>query len=134
MEGDKGVYDLKKLSVNGLLTDNDYFIIGEIKGEEAKYFINSVYTGSRCWASVHGSSTEAALPKIADYAMYDTKYSKEDLLQMLTSLKVIVFVKNFQITEISEVQGWDPKTSSIIYKRVPIVVPEKPERHDDDVA
>ena len=132
MEGDKGVYDLKKLSVNGLLTDNDYFIIGEIKGEEAKYFINSVYTGSRCWASVHGSSTEAALPKIADYAMYDTKYSREDLLQMLTSLKVIIFIKDFQIIEISEVQGWDAENQRIVYKKIPITVPKKPKKHKRD--
>ena len=114
------------------MSELDYFIIGEIKGEEAKYFINSVYTGSSCWASVHGSSTKAALPKIADYAMYDTKYSREDLLQMLTSLKVIVFIKDFQIAEISEVQGWDSEKQEIIYKKIPIVVPKKPKRRTDD--
>lgn len=44
----------------------DYFIIGEIKGGEALYFLNAAYTGHQCWASVHGVSSTEAIDKLAD--------------------------------------------------------------------
>ena len=38
--GDKKInYELQDLVINGLLTDIDHIVIGEIKGEEALYFI-----------------------------------------------------------------------------------------------
>ena len=120
------VYALKDLTVNSLLTDNDYIIIGEIKNEEARYFTNASYTGSVCWATVHANSTKGALPKIADYAVAKSKddanfsYSKEDLLQMMTSLEVVVFIERFKIKEISEVVGWDAEKKELIYKSIPV--------------
>lgn len=116
----QNTYDLKTLSVNALLTDVDYFIIGEIKGAEARYFLNAAYTGNRCWCSVHSPSSQGALPKIADYATYESPYSRDELLQMLTSLKVVVFLKNFHVAEISEVEGWDYDRHCIKYKRIPL--------------
>lgn len=116
----QNTYDLKTLAINGLLTDIDYFIIGEIKGAEAKYFLNASYTGNRCWASVHSPSSQDALNKIADYATYESDYTKNELLPMLTSLKVVVFLKDFRIVEISEVEGWDEKNKCLRYKRVPL--------------
>lgn len=130
-EGGQGVYDLRRLSAIGLKTDNDYFMIGEITGAEAKYFINYVFTGSRCWATVHGMDARAGLPKIVDYGMYDTDYTADQLLEKLTALRVIVYIENFQIKEIIEVAGWDDVNKSIIYKQVPIVVPEKPTDEED---
>ncbi|MEG1640687.1 MAG: ATPase, T2SS/T4P/T4SS family, partial [Ruthenibacterium sp.] len=38
-------YGLSDLARNGLLVDLDYFVIGEIKGGEALYLLNAVYTG-----------------------------------------------------------------------------------------
>ncbi|MCR5431045.1 MAG: Flp pilus assembly complex ATPase component TadA [Lachnospiraceae bacterium] len=40
-------YDLKDLSIAGLTSDVDIFIIGEIKGAEASYLLNASYTGSQ---------------------------------------------------------------------------------------
>lgn len=111
-------YDLKSLAINGLLTDIDYFIIGEIKGAEAKYFLNAAYTGNRCWASVHSPGSRGALPKIADYAKYESDYSREDLLQMLTSLSNLVFLKNFRVAQLSKVKGWDNIQKEVIYRDI----------------
>lgn len=130
IENGKGIYDLQQLTRTGLTTDNDYFMIGEIKGPEAAHFINAAFTGSRCWATVHAMEARAALPKIADYALKVTNYTKGDLLPMLTNLRVIVFIEKFQIKEIVEVVGYDAQKEELIYKNVPIVVPERP--HDDD--
>lgn len=115
-------YDLKELAKNGLLTDIDYFIIGEVKGAEAMYFINACDTGNKGWCSVHSPSSEEAINKLADYVMYESKYNREEALYMLKELQVVVFMKNFKVYEISEVDGWDDEKKRLkfktVYKRV----------------
>ena len=80
-------YSLQDLARNGLLLDLDYFIIGEIKGGEALYFLNAAYTGHQCWASVHGVSSTEAIDKLADYVKYESDYSKTDVIRMLKTLE-----------------------------------------------
>lgn len=111
-------YGLQDLARNGLLTDLDYFIIGEVKGAEAKYFINAADTGHRCWCSVHSPSSTDAIDKLADYVMYETKYSKEEATYMLKDLGTVIFMQNFKVYEISEISGYDYKTKSLIYTPV----------------
>lgn len=111
-------YDLKELAKNGLLTDIDYFIIGEVKGEEAMYFINACDTGNKAWCSVHSPNSREAINKLADYVMYASKYSHNEALYMLRELQVIVFMKNFQVAEISEVTGWNYETKELSYRTV----------------
>lgn len=114
---DDGVdkYDLQSLARNGLLTDLDYFIIGEVKGAEAKYFINAADTGHRCWCSVHSPSAKEGIDKLADYIMYETKYSKEECMYMLKNLGTIVFMKHFKVEEIVEIAGYDHEKKQIIF-------------------
>lgn len=111
-------YSLQDLARNGLLLDLDYFIIGEIKGGEALYFLNAAYTGHRCWASVHGVSSTEAIDKLADYVKYESDYSKEDVIRMLRTMEIIVFMDHFKVTEISEITGYDEATHRLIYRRV----------------
>ena len=111
-------YDLKVLAKNGLLTDIDYFIIGEVKGEEAMYFINACDTGNKAWCSVHSPSSTEAINKLADYVMYASKYSHQEALYMLKELQVVVFMKNFKVAEISEVIGWDEEKKNLKYRPV----------------
>ncbi len=111
-------YDLKELARNGLLTDIDYFIIGEVKGAEAMYFINACDTGNKGWCSVHSPSSTEAIDKLADYVMYESKYDKEQALYMLKELQVVVFMKNFKVAEISEITGWDMVEKHLTYKTV----------------
>lgn len=111
-------YSLQDLARNGLLLDLDYYIIGEIKGGEALYFLNAAYTGHRCWASVHGVSSTEAIDKLADYVKYESNYSKEDVMRMLRTMEVVVFMENFKVKEISEVVGFDEATHRLVYKRV----------------
>lgn len=119
---------LADLARNGLLTDLDYFIIGEIKGAEALPFLNAAYTGHQCWASVHGASSTQALNKLADYVKYASDYSREDALKMLMSMDVIIYMKDYKIYEISEISGWDYEKKEIKYKTIykkEIVLPKK---------
>lgn len=111
-------YDLQGLARNGLLTDLDYFIIGEIKGAEAKYFLNAADTGHRCWASLHSPSAKEAIDKLADYVMYETKYSKNEAMYMLQNLGTIVFMKQFKVNEIVELIGYDHQTETLKFEEV----------------
>lgn len=111
-------YDLQAEAQNGLLTDLDYFIIGEVKGAEAKYFINAADTGHRCWCSVHAPSSLDAIDKLADYVMYETKYDKREAEYMLKDLGTVIFMKNFKVCEISELDGWDNTSQHIKYKQI----------------
>ena len=109
-------YDLKDLSIAGLTLDIEYFIIGEVKGAEAAYLLNASYTGSTCGATVHANSSQTALDKIVDYALYASSYSKPELMAMLAGFKTIVFLKDFKIREISHVIGI--KNGNIDYEMV----------------
>ena len=116
-EGSIG-YELKDFTINGLLVDLDYIIIGEIKGEEAAYLMNASYTGHICWCSVHGVNSKEALDKLADYATYNTSYSKTEIMNMLQYIETVVFLKDYKVAEISEVSGFDHNTGRIEYRQV----------------
>lgn len=111
-------YTLKDLAINGLLTDLDYFIIGEIKGGEAAYFMNAAYTGHKCWASVHGVNSTEAMNKLADYVKYETDYSREDIMRMLQYMRFVIFMKDYHIEEISEITGFSEETHDLVYEPV----------------
>ncbi len=111
-------YSLQDLARNGLLLDLDYFIIGEIKGGEALYFLNAAYTGHQCWASVHGVNSTEAIDKLADYVKYESDYSKEDVIRMLKTMEVVVFLEDFKVKEISEIRGFDEENHRLIYQRI----------------
>ena len=115
-----GDYDLKTLAKNALLIDIDYFIVGEIKGDESLSFITASNTGNKAWASCHGSSSSEAIDNLCHYIISaeGSKYSKEQAMYMLKDIQVVVFMKNWKVAEISEVVGWDPVKKDLIYKKV----------------
>lgn len=119
-------YGLDLLAKNGLLTDLDYFIIGEIKGAEALYFLNAEYTGHRAWASIHANGAKEAFYKLADYIKYASDYGREDILKMLLNIRTIVYMKDFRVAEIVETDGWDEKRKDVRYKEISLKEGKEP--------
>ena len=111
-------YSLKDLARNGLLIDLDYFIIGEINGDEALYFFNAYDTGLQTWGSITGYSSSKALSKLVNNISSASGYSQSDVLKMLTSLHVIVFLKDFKVKEVLEIVGYNAKTERLKYKTI----------------
>lgn len=111
-------YTLKDLSINGLLTDLDYFIIGEIKGDEAIDMINAIYTGHVGLSSVHGSSAEEGTNKIIHYMKYSSDMKEEMMLQMVSYLDTIIFMKDFKTAEIVEIEGFDNENKRLLFNKV----------------
>lgn len=111
-------YDLNEEAKNSLLTDRDYFIIGEVNNAEAKYFTRAVESGHRCWCSVYSISFTDAIAKLADYITYASPYSKTEAKYMLKDFGAVVFLNKFKVCEICELDGWDEEHKQIIYKPI----------------
>lgn len=112
-------YGLKELSINALLIDLDYIVIGEIKGGEALYFLNAAYTGHLGLATIHGQDGVAALYKLADYVKYESDYSQEEIKKMLGCITTVCYMKDFKLDTITEVKV-DQKgnlTTRTVYER-----------------
>ena len=113
-------YSLEDISRNGLLVDSDVYMIGEIKGDEAKDFLYAVHTGAICYASIHASSPKDAYFRLSDYVKRSSTHSTDEIMFMLRSLKNCIFLKKYKIQTIAEI-GWsdDKKelTFDTIYER-----------------
>jgi pilus assembly protein CpaF len=110
------LYTLPELTRNGLRMDLDYFIIGEIKGDEAEGFSMASYTGHKCWATVHGMNSFEGINKLADYIKQAPGYEFEDCLKKLIGMEVIIFMKEFKVCEITEVHGYDAQQKDLAKK------------------
>jgi pilus assembly protein CpaF len=117
-ESDSG-YNLADLTIAGLTLDVSYCLIGEIKGKEARYLMNASYTGLTCGGTIHSNCAENAVDKIVDYSlMGDSSYTKKELLEMLSSFKTIIFMKNFKVSEIDEIVGFNTETGRMEYSPI----------------
>ncbi len=111
-------YDLKQISIAGLTMDVDFFIIGEVKGGEALYLLNAAYTGQLCAATIHASSADAAPDKLVDYAMYESRYSRDELMRMLTCFKTLIFMKKFKVCQVFACDGWDYESRQAVMHKL----------------
>lgn len=111
-------YLMPELTRNGLRMDLDYFIIGEIKGDEAEGFSMASYTGHKCWASVHGMNSYESINKLADYIKQATGYTFCDCLKKLIGIETVIFMKDFKVCEITEIYGYDERAGDLIKKVV----------------
>ncbi|MBR2038696.1 MAG: CpaF family protein [Lachnospiraceae bacterium] len=122
-KGDKKMnFSLKELVINSLLVDIDHIVIGEIKGEEALYFITAALSGCNGMTTIHSTDAAGALDKLADYCKWASDYSRDEILKMLSCVKTVVYINNFKITEVVENHGWDEDTKQnrleVVYDKI----------------
>ncbi len=111
-------YDLEHISIAGLTMDVDFFIIGEVKGAEALYLLNAAYTGQLCAATIHAPSADRAPDKLVDYAMYESRYSRDELMRMMDCFQTLVFMERYRVKEIYACGGWSEKHHNLIFERI----------------
>lgn len=111
-------YDLKNISIAGLTMDVDYFIIGEIKGAEALYLLNAACTGQVCAATIHSMSAKRAADKLVDYAMYESRYSRNELMRQMDCFETYVFMENYKVKHIYYCTGWDEDRKELKYEQI----------------
>ena len=100
-------HDLKELARNGLLMSIKCFIIGETKGEEARYMFNVSNTGAVCLTTLHSDSSRHGLDKMADYIKMDSDYSKDQCMDMLTIFNKVFFLSDYRLREVTTIRGYD---------------------------
>lgn len=111
-------YDLKNISIAGLTMDVDFFIIGEVKGEEALYLLNAAYTGQLCAATLHAPSADKAVDKLVDYAMYSSRYMREELMKMMECFTTLIFMEKYKVRQVYRNRGWNQETKEMMYERL----------------
>ena len=111
---DRVSYGLGDIARNGLLTDTDVYMIGEIKGAEARDFLYAAHTGAICYASVHAASPRDAFIRLADYAKRSSDFSVHEILYMLRGLRNIIYLDHYKLQEAVEV-SWDYDRDEIVY-------------------
>ena len=111
-------YDLKHISIAGLTMDVEFFIIGEVKGEEALYLLNAAYTGQLCAATIHAPSADKALDKLVDYAMYESRYSRKELMKMMECFTTTVFMERYKVKQVYANKGWNEEKETLEYEKI----------------
>ena len=111
-------YDLKNISIAGLTMDVDFFIIGEVKGDEALYLLNAAYTGQLCAATLHAPAADRAVDKLVDYAMYGSRYSRDELMKMMECFTTLVFMEKYGVKQVFANRVWNPETKEMNYERL----------------
>lgn len=111
-------YDLQQISIAGLTMDVDFFIIGEVKGAEALYLLNAAYTGQICAATIHAPSADRAPEKLVDYAMYESRYARNELMKMMECFQTLIFMEHYKVKEIFECKGWNEECKKLDFERI----------------
>lgn len=111
-------YDLKDISIAGLTMDVDFFIVGEIKGDEAAYLLNAAYSGQICAGTLHAPAADKAIDKIIDYALYTGHYTKDELLKMLACFRTLIYMEDYRVMQVYEVVGWNPELKDLEYRPI----------------
>lgn len=107
-------HDLKELARNGLLMSIKCFVIGETKGEEARYMFNVSNTGAVCLTTLHSDSSIHGLDKMADYIKMDSDYSKDQCMEMLTIFNKVFFLSKYRLREVTTIRGYDMEKHQLI--------------------
>lgn len=107
-------YSLDVIATNGLLVDTDVYMIGEIKGKEARDFFTAAYTGAQCFGTLHANSARDAFKRLADLIKRTTDYSVSEIEYMLRTLRNVIFFdkEKYQAIELVEAQ-WDESTNTL---------------------
>lgn len=111
-------YDLQHISIAGLTMDVDFFIIGEVKGAEALYLLNAAYTGQICAATIHAPSADRAPDKLVDYAMYESRYTRDELMKMMECFQTLIFMEHYRVKEIFACRGWNSVQRKLEFERI----------------
>lgn len=112
-------YSLKDLAKLALMESFDIIVVGEIKGDEAADLSYATYTGSQPMTTVHSNSAREGYEKIIDYGLdAHPNRSREHFAKQLQSMNTVVFVKDYRVAEIFELNGFDKKTEEFSFSKV----------------
>ena len=116
--GGQQACSLEKLGQLALVAGANVFVIGEAKGPEICSALTLANSGCRTALTLHTNSSTEATDKMADLAMrgYATNY--EQAKRSVKSFRTIVYLQDFKVQEISEIDHYDEEMKDFIYKPI----------------
>lgn len=116
--GGQQACSLEKLGQLALVAGANVFVIGEAKGPEICSALTLANSGCRTALTLHTNSSTEATDKMADLAMrgYATNY--EQAKRSVKSFKTIVYLQDFKVQEISEIDHYDEDLKDFIYRPI----------------
>lgn len=108
---------LKELVRDGLTMSLDTYCIGEIVGDEAWEFIKASFTGHRGLATIHSENAQGVFHRLLTLSKgANIGESEKTAKEMIgKSINYIVHLRDFKVTEMLEVKGYDPTSDSFKY-------------------
>lgn len=109
---------LEDLGKMALVEGCNEFIIGEVKGGEARYAMTLLNAGGYFCCTMHSTAARETMNRMADLVKYGSDYSYDDARKMLKAIGVIVYMEQYQVQEILEVVDYDLTTHDYIYRQI----------------
>jgi len=55
---------------------------------------------------------------IEPYAMYESRYSRNELMKMMDCFKTLIFMEHYRVKEIYECSGWEEGQKNLTYHKI----------------
>lgn len=117
-EGGQRPCSLEELGQMALVAGANVFVIGEAKGGEICSAVTLANSGCRTAITIHSDSAKDTVDKMADLAMRGYATSYEQAKRMMKAFDVIVYLKDFQVDEITEIKRYDDEKKEMVYQCV----------------
>lgn len=109
------IVTLEDLAKMALVEGCNEFVVGEVKGGEMRYVMTLLNAGGYAALTVHSTNAYETMDKLADLVKYGSDYSFDEARRMLKTFDTVVYMENYQIQEILEVDGYDDATHQFNY-------------------
>lgn len=121
----KKTYGGKEVTLNDLMKDGltmslDGYCIGEIVGKEAWEFIKAGYTDHSIYGTIHSIGAKDTINRLMMLMEENLMSYKEKTLKEIISRSVdcIVYLKNFKVMEICQLDGFDEEREQVIINQL----------------
>ena len=64
------------------------------------------------------SNHSKAIDKLVDYALMDSKYTKDELMKMMDCFNTIIFMKKYKVCQVYAVKGYDYEKKALVYEAI----------------
>ena len=110
---------LEDLGQLALVSGANVLIIGEAKGAEICSAITLSNTGCRSAITIHSYSARQTIEQMTDLAMRGyPNLSYDHIKRMLKSFQTIVYLEDFSVKEIIEIEGYDEEKHDMIVRPI----------------
>jgi len=111
-------YTLEDLGRIALVEGCNEFIIGEAKGGEMRSIATLLNSGGYGMTTIHSNSAKEIPEKMADLIKYGSSYSYEEAKRMIKVFKVLVYMEDYKVREILEIDHYDEEKRDFVYRYI----------------